>query len=152
MSSLGDIINVFNNLKQFSDGKNWIASQNGGPLEIEGDRAGVVENVGVGSDGPLFDPRVWVRARFKIDGVECELRNEHEVARNHDSIAFTKGGTNVPVTSSRFVLSNRIVGTEFRIVIEYVFTDASGAQRFRFDGTGFDASSLAKGAIIGSLI
>ncbi len=142
--ALPDIINALNKINQFSDGSNWSASHNDQPI-------GPVENIGLGSDGSLFDPKVWVRARFQEDGNELVVRGEHEILRNHISITYgpqgNGDGTDVD-SADELVLSNRLVTTDWRIVLEYVFQVGGESHRYRFDGTAIDASDILKGVII----
>jgi len=142
--ALTDIIAAMNKISKFSDGKNWTASHNGQPT-------GPVENVGLGSDGSLFEPKVWVRARFKEGSKELVVRGEHDILRNHISITYGPQGNNdgIAVSSSdELVLSNRLVTTKWRIVLEYVFKVGGETHRYRFDGTAIDASDILKGVII----
>ena len=142
--ALPDIINALNKINHFSAGSNWSASHNGQPI-------GPVENVGLGSDGSLFDPKVWVRARFQENGNEMVVRGEHDILRNHIAITYgpQANGDGAAVSSSdELVLSNRLVTTQWRIVLEYVFKVGNETHRYRFDGTAIDASDILKGVII----
>ena len=142
--SLVDIMSAVKKINQFSDGKNWSGSHNDVPLEA-------VENVGLGSDGSLLDPRLWVRARFREDGKEGVVRGEHDLLRNHISITYglPANGDGANVTSAdELVLSNRLVTTQWRIVLEYVFKVGDKTHRYRFDGNAINAGDIVKGVII----
>ena len=142
--ALTDIIAAVNKINKFSSGNNWSAAHNDQPI-------GPVENVGLGSDGSFFDPKVWVRARFKENGKEMVMRGEHDILRNHISITYGPqgNGDGAAVSSSdELVLSNRLVTTQWRIVLEYVFEVGGQTHRYRFDGTAIDASDILKGVII----
>ncbi len=142
--ALTDIIAAVNKINKFSNGSNWSASHNDQPI-------GPVENVGLGSDGSLFDPKVWVRARFKENGTEMVVRGEHDILGNHISITYGPqgNGNGAGVDSAdELVLSNRLVTTQWRIVLEYVFKAGGQLHRYRFDGTAIQADDILKGVII----
>ena len=142
--ALTDIITAINKINKFSAGSNWSASHNDQPI-------GPVENVGLGSDGSFFDPKVWVRVRFKENGKEMVVRGEHDILRNHISLTYGPqgNGDGAAVSSSdEFVLSNRLVTTGWRIVLEYVFEINGQSYCYRFDGTAIDSGDILKGVII----
>ncbi len=142
--SFFDIVSAVEKINKFSAGSNWTGSHNDVPLEA-------VENVGLGSDGSPFDPRIWVRARFKENGKEGVVRGEHDVLRNRISITYglPAQGDGAKVDSAvELVLSNRLVTTDWRIVLEYVFKVGGNTHRYRFDGNAINAGDIIKGVII----
>lgn len=56
-------------------------------------------------------------------------------------------GTDVD-SADELALSNRLVTTDWRIVLEYVFRVGRESYRYRFDGTAIDSSDILKGFII----
>lgn len=141
MPSLHAIVKTLNRLKEFSDGENWTASHNDKPI-------GPVENVGLGTTGNLFDPKLWVRARFEENGKPLELRGERRVGHNHTDIKFGAKDAGKDVDADELVLSNRLVAAKWRVVLEYVFQIEGVKHRYRFDGTAFDAEDLIQGEIL----
>lgn len=78
-----------------------------------------------------------------------EVYGERDVFSHHIKVKFGPSGSAGDVDrSDEIVLSNRLVTTEWRVVLEFVFEKGGKTERYRFDGTAVKADDIIKGILI----